>query len=188
MKRTIAQKSLIVFLAAVVVMVIGFLAIQPVAADYENLIPIENYFISCEEVSIQRVWKENGTKFVRGRHLNGEVISDKDFHTGLGTNMANANIVSETSHGTFFGELEMSPDAHQDGGWEGLFFIQGLPGEQIGSAWLRGTGSLEGYFTQTEVKHMSGSALHDLFPDACGGNMPLGGSRAEGYVIFPSGE
>jgi hypothetical protein len=102
--------------------------------------------------------------------------------------MANANVVMATGHGTFHGKLDMRPTAYPEGWWEGSFSIQGLPGDQTGVARLQGYGSLAGYSTKTQVKHMPGFALHALFPDACGGNMPLGGSRAEGYILIPGGE
>jgi hypothetical protein len=187
MKKTIAQKCLIVTLAAVMVVVVGSLAVQPVAAETTR-IPIVNYFISCEQLSIERVWIENGVKHVRGRELAAEVRSNEAFHAGAATNWANANVVLATGYGTFFGKLEMHPEAYPGSWWEGNFSIQGLPGEQTGVARLKGYGSLAGYYTKTQVTHMSGPALHALFPDACGGAMPLGGSIAQGFVMLPGGE
>jgi hypothetical protein len=163
------------------------LSASPAAAKTTR-IPIVNHFISCEQVAVERVWIEDGVKHVRGRELAAEVRSTEDYHTGPATNWANANVVLETGHGTFHGNLEMRPTAYPGGWWEGSFSIQGLPGDQVGVARLKGYGSLAGYSTKTQVRHMPGPALHALFPDACGGAMPLGGSRAEGFVTIPGGE
>jgi hypothetical protein len=185
MKSAIARMSLILVLAAILVS--GPLAAGPVAAGTTR-IPIVNYFISCEQVAVERMWIEDGVMHVRGRELAGEVRSNEDYHAGPATNLANANVVLATGHGTFWGKLEMFPEAYPDGWWEGSFSIQGLPGDQTGIARLKGYGSLAGYSTKTTVTHMPGPALHTLFPDACGGAMPIGGSRAEGYVLIPGGE
>ena len=182
MKSAITRLSLILALVAILAM-----GSAPVAAETTR-IPIVNYFISCEQVAIERVWIEDGVKHVRGRELAAEVRSNEDFHAGLATNWANANVVLATGHGTFWGKLEMRPEAFPGGWWEGSFAIQGLPGDQTGIARLKGYGTLTGYSTKTTVTHMSGPALHALFPDACGGNMPLGGSVARGYVVIPGGE
>jgi hypothetical protein len=181
MNSTVARFSLILALVATLV-----LFAAPAAAKTTR-IPIVNYFLSCTQVSIERVWVEDGVKHVRGRHLDAEVVSTEEYHTGSATNLANANIVLATGHGTFWGKLEMHPDAYPDGWWEGSFSIQGLPGDQTGVARLKGYGSLTGYSTKTVVKHMPGTILHSLFPDACGGSMPLGGSRAEGFILIPGG-
>jgi hypothetical protein len=182
MKIAIARMSLVLTLVAILAM-----ASAPVAAETTR-IPIVNYFISCEQVAIERVWIEDGIKHVRGRELAAEVISTEDYHTGPATNWVNANVVLATLHGTFHGKLEMHPEAYPGGWWEGSFSIQGLPGEQTGIARLKGYGDLDGYSTKTTVTHMPGPALHALFPDACGGAMPLGGSVATGYVMMPGGD
>lgn len=184
MKRKIANKGQILMLAALLVITAVSLAVQTANAESEK-IPIVNYFISCEEASVESAEIENGVKQVSGRYLIGEVRSTEDYHSGPATNMANATVVMETGHGTFSGKLEMQPTAWLAGGWLGTYTIEGFPGNQIGVARLRGYGDLEGYITETTVKHMSGRALHNLFPDACGGNMPVGGSQAEGYIIVP---
>ena len=184
MKSAIARMSLVLALVAILAM-----ASAPAAAETTR-IPIVNHFISCEQVAIERVWIEDGVKHVRGRQLVGEVRSESEggFHAGPATNLANANIVLATGHGTFWGKLEMNPTEWPEGWWEGSFSIQGLPGDQTGVARLKGYGSLTGYSTKTTVTHMPGLALHALFPDACGGNVPLGGSVATGYVLIPGGE
>lgn len=187
MKITIARIIGILALVAILVVVFVSCSASPATAETTQ-IPIVNHFVSCEQVSVESTWTEDGVKHVRGRHLEADVISTEEYHTGLGTNWANANIVLETNHGTFWGELVMDPDAYPDGWWEGSFSIRGLPGEQIGVARLKGYGSLAGYSTKTQVTHMSGQKLHELFPDACGGNVPLGGSRAEGFVLIPGGD
>jgi hypothetical protein len=188
MKKTIAQKSLVVALAAVMVLVIGLAAAQPAAAEGTIRIPIENSFISCQLVSMERVWVEDGVKHVRGKLVYGEVKSTENYHIGPATNLSNANIDMAANYLTANGKIEMFPDAYPEGGWEGSFVAQGEVGFQTGSAVLKGTGSLKGYKTKLWFTHMSGPALQALFPDACGGNMPLGGTVAEGYVLIPSGE
>lgn len=187
MRSRSARLRLVLALAAMLVMVSAPLVVSPVAAKTIR-IPIVNHFISCEQVGIERVWTEGGVRHVRGRELAAEVRSNEDFHAGSATNWANANVILATGYGTFWGELEMHPDAYPGSGWTGHFAIQGLPGDQTGIARLKGYGDLAGYLTKTEVKHMSGPALLAEFPDACGGNMPLGGSRAEGFVMMPGGE
>jgi hypothetical protein len=169
--------------------VVGVSLLASQAAAETTRIPIVNFFISCEQVAVDRMWIEDGVQHVRGRELDAEVRSNEEFHAGPATNWANANIVLATGYGTFHGRLEMRPEAYYPRGWwEGRFTIQGLPGDQTGIARLKGYGDLAAYNTQTWVKHMSGVALHNLFPDACNGNMPLGGSRSEGFVIIPGGE
>ena len=189
MKITIARKSLILALAAILAVVNVLLSASPVTAETTR-IPIVNYFISCEEVAVERKWIEDGVLHVRGRQLIGEVRSESEgnFHAGPATNRANANIVLATGHGTFWGKLEMHPEAFPGGWWEGSFSIHGLPGDQTGVARLKGYGSLAGYSTKTTVKHMPGDVLHELFPEACGGAAPIGGSVATGYVLIPGGE
>ena len=182
MKSTIARMSLLLTLVAILAM-----ASAPVAAETTR-IPIVNYFISCEQVAVERVWIEDGVKHVRGRQLAAEVISTEDYHTGPATNWANANVILATGYGTFWGNLEMHPEAYPGGWWEGSFSIQGLPGEQTGIARLKGYGDLTGYSTKTTVTHMPGPTLQALFPEACGGDMPIGGSRAEGFMMIPGGE
>ena len=186
MRSTVARLSLILALAAVLAMLGAPLAVGSAAAG-TTWIPIENYFLSCTVVSVEKVWTEGGVMHVRGRELAGEVISDREFHTGPATNWANANVNLETGYATFHGKLEMRPTAFPEGWWEGNFSIQGLPGEQTGIARLKGYGTMEGYLTKTAVTHMPGWKLHDLFPEACGGNEPIGGSRAVGYVMIPGG-
>ena len=101
------------------------------------------------------------------------------------TNITISNIDFETGYSTFLGGMEMSPDEYQDGGWKGYFLIRGLPGSQAGTVCLRGTGSLKRNFTRSSVKHVSGAVLNSLFPDACDGNVPVGGSHGRGFVIKP---
>ncbi|MEN8241196.1 MAG: hypothetical protein ABFS17_04700 [Chloroflexota bacterium] len=188
MKRINARISLLVSLAAVIAIVVGLSAAQPAAAAGTTRIPIENNFISCEVASIDRVWVEDGVKHVRGKLVYAEVRSNENYHVGPATNLSNANIELATMYGTFNGKVEMFPDAYPDGGWEGTFVAQGVVGFHTGTSQLKGTGSLKGYKTKLVFSHISGPALHAMFPDACGGNMPLGGTSAVGYVLIPGGE
>jgi hypothetical protein len=189
MKTGIARMSLILSLATILAAASGSLAASTAEAQATR-IPIVNYFISCEQVAVERVWVADGVKHVRDRRLVGEVRSTAAYHSGPATNVANANVVLATLHGTFHGQLDMRPDAYPDGWWNGSFSIQGLPGHQTGTARLKGYGSLAGYYTKTTVTHMSGQALHGRFPEACGGldNVPVGGSVARGYMLVPGGE
>jgi hypothetical protein len=188
MKMTIVQKSLAITLVAVMILAVGLLAARPVAAKGTVRIPIENSFISCQLDSIERVWIEDGVKHIRGKLVYGEVRSTENYHVGPATNLSNANIDLATMSLTANGKLEMFPEAYPDGGWVGSFVAQGQVGFQTGSAVLKGTGSLQAYLTKLWFTHMSGPSLQAMFPDACGGNMPLGGTVAEGYVLIPSGE
>jgi hypothetical protein len=189
MKSTIARLSLILALSAILLaMVSAPLAAGPAAAATTR-IPIENWFIACEEVKIERKWVGDGILHVRGRELNAVVVSTENYHAGPAKNWANANIVLATGYGTFHGMLEMRPEAYPGGWWEGHFSIQGPPGDQDGVARLKRYGSLAGYSTKTRVRHMPGPALDALFPDVCGVNVePLGGSHAVGFVMIPGGE
>jgi hypothetical protein len=187
MKKTVSRLGLVAALAVILIMASGSLAAQPVAAGTAR-IPIENYFISCELVSLDRMWVEDGVRHIRGRNLAGIVISNEDYHAGPATNMVNMNIVLASGHVTSFGKLEMHPVAYPDGGWEGSFTSQGLPGDQTGVARLKGYGSLKGYYTKTVITHLSGPALFQMFGDVCGTGKILGGSHAVGYVLLPGGE
>ena len=188
MNKTIVRKSLVVTLAAVLIIVTTSLAVQPAAANGTIVVPIENNFISCQQVSIDRVWVDDGVRHIRGRLLHGEVRSNEDFHPGFATNLIDVNWDLTTGLATFHGEVTMYPDAYPNGGWEGIFNAQGLMGQQTGKSVLKGTGSLKGYLTMLEFTHLSGPEIHALYPDACGGNMPLGASQAVGYVLIPAGK
>ena len=184
MKKILARKKLMIIIAAVLVIMISSSTVQPALAG-STRIPIVNFFISCEEVSVDEVWTEDGVKYIRGRYLTAEVRSSHDYHRGPAINFSNVDVVMDTKYATFFGRVEMNPTAWLAGGWQGTYTIEGLPGDQTGVAHLRGFGDLEGYITKLTAKHVSGPTLHGLFPDACGGNVPLGGSMAEGYILVP---
>jgi hypothetical protein len=181
-------------LSLLLVLVAMLVLVSVPAAAKTTRIPIVNHFIACEEAAVERMWVEGGVQHIRGRHLVGVVRSSDFYHAGPATSVVNANINLETGRGTFWGELEIIPTKYLNTWWEGSFSIQGLPGEQTGVARLKGYGELEGYHTKTQVTHMSGDDLLDLYPGVCGfddeGNpiMPLGGSRADGFVMIPGGE
>lgn len=184
MKKSFLQKNLQAGIAIVLALTSVILAINSVEAG-STRIPVENYFITCSQESIERIWIEGGVKHLRGRYLIAEVYSNENYHAGPATNLANANIVLESSHGTFWGKVDMNPTAWPAGGWQGTFTIQGLPGDQTGVARLKGYGDLEGYTTKLTARHMPPSVLHEKFPDACGGEMPIGGSLGQGYIQVP---
>jgi hypothetical protein len=184
MKTQIRSTKLKVILAALMVIAIGSLAVQPAFAGGTR-IPIVNFFISCEEVSIEEVKTEDGVKYITGRYLTAEVRSSHDYHRGPAINISNVTVVMDSKLATFSGTVDMDPTAWPAGGWKGTYTIEGMPGDQTGVAHLRGYGDLEGYITKLNAKHVSGPTLHGLFPDACGGNVPIGGSMAEGYILVP---
>jgi hypothetical protein len=184
MKKDLTPKLIRIILAAVMVILISSSTVQPTLAGATR-IPIINFFISCEEVSVEEVKTVDGVKYISGRYLTAEVRSSHDYHRGPAINISNVTVEMDTKMATFSGRVEMDPTAWVAGGWQGTYTIEGVPGDQTGVAHLRGFGDLEGYITKLTAKHVSGPTLHGLFPDACGGNVPIGGSMAEGYILVP---
>jgi len=185
MKSIILRGSLIPALLAVLAMVSAPLAVSPVAAATIR-VPIDNYNVNCTILS-QTMWVEDGILHIRNRVMEGAVLSDHPYHTGTGHMVANANIELATSYGTYWGTLEIYPDAYPDGHWAGSFSMQVVPGHSSGIARLQGYGELNGLSTKSELSPLTPAELA-AFAYLCGGNRPISGAHAVGFIMDPGGE
>jgi len=186
MKTSIAHWSLILAVVAVLALVSAPLGVSPVAAKTIR-IPVDNYNVNCVILS-QTMWiSEGGILHIRDRIMEGMVLSDGDYHHGTGHMVANANIDLATMYGNYWGTLEIYPDAYPDGYWAGSFSMQVNEGKAGGIARLQGYGTLNGLATKSELTPLPPLVLAD-FADLCGGNQPISGAHAVGFVMDPGSE
>ena len=185
MKGSILRWSLILAVVVALVMVSAPLAASPAAAATIR-IPIENYFVCCSKTE-GTIWpSDDGLVHTRDRNYQAVVISNENYHTGRGQNWANANIDPATGIGTYFGYMEIYPDAY-DGWWAGHWVMQITESGAGGIARLQGYGELRDLATKSELTPLPPSVLVN-FASLCGGNQPLAGTRAVGSVMDPGGE
>jgi hypothetical protein len=185
MKGSILRWSLILALVAILAMFGAPLAISPVAAGTIR-IPVDNYNVNCAILS-QTMWiSEGGILHIRDRVMEGMVLSDGDYHQGTGHMVANANINLATMYGSYWGTLEIYPDAYPDGHWAGSFAMQVNEGKASGIARLQGYGELNGLATKSELTPLMPAELA-AYADLCGGP-PISGAHAVGFVMDPGGE
>jgi hypothetical protein len=185
MKGSILRWSLILAVVVALVMVSAPLAVSPAVAKTIR-IPIENYFICCS-MDPGTMWpSDDGLVHIRDRVLQAVVTSNEDYHAGTGQNWANANIDPATGMGTYFGYMEIYPVAY-DGWWAGHWSMQITPSGAGGIARLQGYGELDGLATKSELTPLPPSVLTN-FAYLCGGNQPISGVRAVGFVMDPGGE
>lgn len=185
MKGTILRWSLVLALVAVSAMVSAPLTTSPVAAATIR-IPVDNYNVNCAILS-QTMWVDDGILLIRNRVMEGVVLSDGDYHQGTGHMVANANIDLATFYGTYWGTLEIYPDAYPDGFWAGSWSMQVNEGHAGGIARVQGYGELNGLSTKSELTPLTPAEL-GAFADLCGGNPPVSGAHAVGFVMDPGRE
>ena len=185
MKSTILRWSLILALVAVLALLNAPLAVSPVAAATIR-IPFDNYNVNCTILS-QTMWVEDGILHIRNRVMEGAVESDGPYHQGTGHMVANANIHLATGYGTYWGTLEIYPDDYPDGYWAGSWSMQVNRGHAGGIARLQGYGQLDGLSSKAELSPLTPPEL-EAFADLCGGNTPVSGAHAGGFVMDPGHE
>jgi len=185
MKGTILRWSLVLALVAILAMFGTPLAARPAAAATIR-IPVDNYNVNCIILSQTPPWVENGILHIRNRVMEGIVLSDGDYHQGTGHMVANANIELATGYGSYWGTLEIYPDAYPDGHWAGGFAMQVNEGHASGIARLQGYGELNGLATKSELTPLAPPQLA-AYTYLCGGP-PVSGAHAVGFVIDPGGE
>ena len=181
MKNNIVRLSLIVALV-VVLGLISALAVSPVAAKTIRT-PVDNYNVNCV-IHSQTMWVEDGILHIRNRVMSGAIESDGPYHLGTGHMVANANIDLATMYGSYWGTLEIYPYAYLEGHWAGSFAMQVNEGRAAGIARLQGYGELNGLSTQTELAPLTPAEL-PAFAYLCGGNQPISGAHAVGFVMNP---
>jgi hypothetical protein len=185
MKSTISRWSLILALVAVLVMVSAPLGSSPVAAKTIR-VPVDNYNVNCV-IHSQTMWVEDGILHIRDRVMSGAVESDGPYHLGTGHMVANANIDLATMYGNYWGTLEIFPDAYPEGHWAGSFSMQVNEGKVGGKARLQGYGTLDGLASKSDLAPLTPGEL-GAFAYLCGGNQPISGAHAVGFVMDPGGE
>ena len=187
MKGTILRWSLVLALVAVAILAMfgAPLAAGPAAAATIR-IPIDNYNVNCVIVSQTPPWVEDGILHIRNRVMEGTVLSNGDYHQGIGHMVANANIDLATMYGNYWGTLEIYPDAYPDGHWAGSFAMQVNEGHASGIARLQGYGTLNGLATKSELTPLTPAELA-AYTYLCGGP-PISGAHAVGFVMDPGGE
>lgn len=184
MKSLALRAGLVLALMALLGIASAPVAARP-AAGGTTRIPIENYFICCSYEGPDPWVSDDGILHVRDRVLQAVVTSNEDYHAGTGTNWANANIDTATGYATYHGSMEIHPDAYE-GYWAGHWSMQITPGKVGGTARLQGYGELEGLSTKSELTPLPPAVLAG-FSELCGGNMPVSGVRAVGFVVSPGG-
>jgi hypothetical protein len=185
MKSTFLRWSLVLALVAILAMFGAPLAASPAAAATTR-IPFDNYNINCVILSQTPPWMEAGILYIRNRVMEGAVLSDGDYHQGTGHMVANANIELATGYGSYWGTLEIYPDAYPDGHWAGSFAMQVNEGHASGIARLQGYGELNGLATKSELTPLTPPQLA-AYAYLCGGP-PISGAHAVGFVMDPGGE
>ncbi|MGC9333815.1 MAG: hypothetical protein ACP5JJ_06695 [Anaerolineae bacterium] len=185
MKGTILRWSLVLALVAILAMFGAPLAARPAAAATIR-IPIDNYNVNCVILSQTTPWVEDGILHIRDRVMSGVVESDGPYHQGTGHMVANANIDLATLYGSYWGTLEIYPDAYPDGHWAGSFAMQVNEGRAAGIARLQGYGSLNGLATKSDLVPLTPAQLAD-YAYLCSGK-PISGAHAVGFVMDPGGE
>jgi len=185
MKGTILRWSLVLALVAILAMFGAPLAVSPAAAATIR-IPIDNYFICCSMDPGTMWFSDDGILHIRDRVLQAVVTSNEDYHAGTGQNWANANIDPATGYGTYHGYMEIYPTAY-DGLWGGHWSMQITPSGAGGIARLQGYGELSGLATKSELTPLPPPVLANL-AYLCGGNQPISGVHAVGFVMDPGGE
>ena len=185
MKSTLSRWSLILAVVAVLAVVNSPLAASP-AADGTIRTPFDNYNVNCV-IHSQTMWVEDGVLHIRNRVMSGVVQSDGPYHQGTGRMVANANIDLATMYGNYWGTLEIHPTAYPEGHWAGSFSMQVTEGKVGGKARLQGYGSLDGLASKSDLAPLMPTQLAAK-ADLCGGNQPISGAHAVGFVMESDGE
>jgi hypothetical protein len=145
--------------------------------------------VVCEVLDPGTLWvSEDGVVHLRNRVLRSVVISENEYHNGAGKIYASFNMDPATGVMTYFGNLEIFPDAFPDNYWAGSYTIQIVPSGADGIARLKGYGSdLSGWLIKSNLIPLTPAELAG-FAYACGGSVPISGVRSEGTILMPGGE
>jgi hypothetical protein len=184
MKSFILRWRLVLVLVAVLVAVTAFASANPAEAAIER-IPFDNINVNCVILS-QNMWVENGILHIRERVMNGVVESDGDHHEGTTRMVANANIDMATGYGDYWGLLTIYPYAYPDGFWDGKWVMQVNEGGAGGFARLKGYGVLNGSISKSLLTPLTPADLAN-YAYLCGGNQPISGAHAVGFMTRPDG-
>jgi hypothetical protein len=185
MKNRILRWKLVLVVVAGLAIVATLLAANPAAARTTRT-PFDNYNVNCV-IHSQTMWVEDGILHIRDRDMTGVVQSDGLYHQGIGHMVMNANIDLVTGYGNFWGNLEIYPDAYPNGYWAGTASMVVNEGKVGGIARLQGYGELSGLLTQSGLAPLTSDELAN-FTDLCGGNQPISGAHAVGFVMNPGGK
>lgn len=159
-------------------------SVKPVLAGAIK-VPIDGYNIACSKQE-GTVWVEDGILHIRGRILQSVVISENEYHAGTGQIIGNANIDLSTGYGSYFGTLEIYPDAYPDNYWSGNWTMQINESGNSGIARLQGFGDVFwGWSIKSDISYLSPEELAP-FSYACG-DQPISGSMSNGILLM-SGE
>lgn len=163
-----------------------------VAAGHADVVDVGESFtahnLACRLLD-EDVWVEDGIRHVRGRVSASVVLSESPSHAGTGTLVANADVDTETGHGTFHGALEIRPIAF-DGYWAGQWAVVVDADGSRGQAVLLGHGpDLEGLYVVSDLVFLPPDVRAE-FASACGGDVPFAGTRAVATVhrLMPNGD
>lgn len=185
MKKHLLRASLILTLVALLALTSAPAAASPGGT---TRVDIENWNINCSfEDQEGGVWVEDGILHIRGRVIDGFVLSNHAYHHGTAVNVANANIDLTTGYGNYWGTLEFHPYAYPDGHWTGSYSMQVNEGRVGAIARLKGYGDLEGLLTKSELMPLPPEKLAE-FKHVCDGEQPVSGVYATGFVMIPGGE
>jgi hypothetical protein len=185
MRNIILRWKFVLVIVAGLAIVATFLAANPASARTIRT-DFDNYNVNCTIVS-QTMWVEDGILHIRDRDMFGVVESDGPYHQGTGHMLMNANIDLATGYGNFWGSLEIYPDAFPNGYWAGTASMVVNEGNVGGIARLQGYGELSGLLAQSELAPLTPAEL-ESFAYLCGGNQPVSGAHAVGFVMNPGGK
>lgn len=173
-------------LGAVLVLLALFLAAKPAAAGTDWM-EFEAFNIQCSVEDPGEQWvSDDGILHVRDIVYRAVVVSESPTHNGT-ARIVSVNRDPSTGFMALHSTLESYPVAYPDGYWAGVSSLQINEGHASGIARLRGYGELEGRLIKAELTPLPPPVLAG-FADACDGNLPLGGVRSQGVVMFPGGE
>jgi hypothetical protein len=187
MKSFILRWRLVLVLVAVLGVATLMLGASPSAAKTIR-IPMDNYNIACT-IHSQTMWVSEDGKIlhIRNRVITGAVESDGDYHEGATYIVSNANIDLTTGYGNYWGTLEIYPYAYPDGHWAGHWVMHVNEGQNGGIARLQGYDELDGLLTKSDLTPLPPDQLPN-YAYLCGGNLPIAGTHAVGFVMDLGGE
>jgi len=178
---------LVLVLVAVFVALTAFASANPATAATTRA-PFNNINVNCVILS-QTVWtsKDGTMVHIRDRVMDGAVDSDGAYHKGTTRMVANANIDLTTGYGSYWGTLEISPDAYPEGYWAGHWSVQVNEGKVGGIARLQGYGELDGLLSKADLTPIPPPFL-PTYAYLCNDSTPVSGAHAVGFTMNPGGE
>jgi len=176
---------LVLVLVAVFAALTAFASANPATAATTR-VPFNNININCDIVS-QTMWVEDGILHIRDRIMEGAVDSDGDYHEGSTRMVANANIDLATGYGSYWGTLEIYPNAYPEGYWSGHWSVQVNKGKVGGIARLKGYGEIDGLLSKADLTPIPPPLL-PTYAYLCNGSTPVSGAHAVGFTMNPGGE